>query len=43
MAGVFLVGVGGLIMALFFSPEIASGLKRRRRRQARRRARNGFD
>lgn len=43
MLGIVLVAVVGLIMALFFSPEIASSVKRRRRRQARRRARDGFD
>lgn len=43
MLGVVLVAAGGLITALFFSPEIARSVKRRRRRQARRRDRDSFD
>lgn len=43
MLGVSLTAGFGLMMALFFSPEIANSLKRRRRRQARRRSRDGFD
>ena len=43
MLGVGLAAVVGLVMAVFFSPEIANSVKRRRRRQARRRDRDGFD
>lgn len=42
MLGVALAAVVGGTMALFFSPEIASSVKRLRRRQARRRARDGY-
>ncbi|WP_284222055.1 hypothetical protein [Brevundimonas denitrificans] len=43
MLGVGPTAVVGLVMAVFFSPEIANSVKRRRRRQARRRDRDGFD
>lgn len=43
MAEVVVAGVTGVVLALFFSPEIAKGLKRRRRREARRRNRDAFD
>lgn len=43
MLGVGVAAGFGLMMALFFSPEIASSVKRRRRRQTRRRNRDGFD
>lgn len=43
MSEIVLTAVVGLITALLFSPEIASGLKRRRQHQARRRDRDGLD
>lgn len=43
MEGVGLFVAVGLVLVLLFSPEIATSFHRWRRRQARRRNRQGFD
>lgn len=42
MAGVILVASVASVVALLFAPDIASRFKRRRRREARRRDRDGL-